>query len=256
MRRLLRAAGAALVTLGIGAAGAACPSRELVVQVTADGVSTVAVACESFRGACTGKSCLKNRILCDPDTCTLRNACQLDNGAEWAPLETMALQVILSRVDRDGVHPAEKSPCVPLNLRPCFRDPLSVIGCPDAPSDAYGCLTDVVDGAVRRALGSGLSYDGFRSPDDGLLTIAVFQKPGHEASCEPDVLVGPLDCAEENLVAAAGLAAPLGAATFDITCAACQGSTHTAVGRDTGPCPVTADACFLQRVAGMIAEIE
>jgi hypothetical protein len=165
----------------------------------------------------------------------------------------MGMRLIVISATADAIEIKKASPCVPLNLRPCIADPTGLFGCADAPADASTCITGAVAQAVQGALGNGLTFDGFQSPDDVALVAAFFHKPGNEASCEATVLVRPDDCGTENLVAVAGLAAPIGGTTFDITCASCQGGSHGSLGGDNQPCPVTQDLCFLQRLGGALA---
>lgn len=239
----------------LGAAGVACPARELPVAITADGAETLIFACESFRDACKGPTaCKRNPLLCEMGAagCTLRNICALPGGPEWAPAEPMGMELLLLEAGASGLVLRKKSPCVPLNLRVCIRDPTGITGCPDGADDVVPCAAGALSVAVRSALGGGLTFDGFKSPDDVILAAAFFRKPGSETSCDPAVLVGPDDCVPENLVAAAGLAAPVGSATFDITCASCESGPHTSLGRDNAPCPVTDTTCFLQDVAALL----
>jgi hypothetical protein len=253
VRPAARLALAALFTAAIGGSGLACPARALDVNITANGVNTLVFGCESFRDACaTLKACRHNVLLCDQSTCELRQECALPNGAEWTPWQTMGMRMLLLAPSGSDLNLKTRTACVPLNLKPCILDKAGLIGCPDAPADAGACAEDVFREAAQAALGSGLTFDGFSSPDDALLVAALYRKPGMESSCDPSVLVAPDDCATENLVAVAGLAAPLGGGTYDITCASCQGGPRTSLGPNTGACPVSANACFLQRIAALL----
>lgn len=255
MRRARRIAAAALVIAFAGIAGPACPSRELVVHVSGDaGVGTLVFACESFRDACaTLASCHKNVLLCEQATCSLRQPCEIPGNPEWNPALPMGMALLIVSVDKGEAAIAARSPCVPVNLRPCIKDKTGIIGCPDAPDDVAACAEDVVGRAVTSALGSGLSFDGFTSPDEALLVAGFFRKPGGLPACDDSALVSPDDCSAENLVAAAGFAQPVGGGAFDITCASCQGSTRSSLGRDTGACPVAKGECFAKRVADALA---
>jgi len=253
---LRRALAALLVAGALGAAGVACPSRDLPVLVTADGVNTVIFACESFRDACKGlQACARNPLLCEagPDGCTLRDVCKLPGGPEWTPAQVMGVELLLLEAAPGGLALRKKSPCVPLNVRPCIRDPTGVFGCADGAADPTPCFTAALATAVDSALGAGLTFSGFDKPDDVVLAAAFFRKPGNETSCDSAVLVSPDDCAVENLVAAAGLASPVGSATFDVTCASCESGPHSSLGRDNEACPVTDKKCFLQQVADVLA---
>jgi hypothetical protein len=252
-QRLL-AAGALAVALGI--AGAGCPSRALSVEISTDGAGTVSLACESFRDACgTPKACARNPLVClsDGASCKLRNGCDLPGNPEWAPTLTMGLSLALVEATGKGLALRRRSACVPLNFRRCVKDPTGLVGCPDGAADLEGCVTSTLVAAVDDALGAGLTFDGFESPDEVILTALFFHKPGDEASCDPAVTVSPEDCTAGSLVAAAGMAAPLGKSTYDITCASCQSGPHGSLGRDNGACPVTGQQCFLQRIADLLA---
>ena len=252
--RARHAVAAALVVIAIGAAGFGCPSRDLAVEVTDDGIGTVILACESLRGTCDGKACERNKILCDQATCKLRKRCEIEGNPEWDPTRVMGLRLLLTEARAEGASLKRKSKCIPLNLRPCLLDPTGLLGCPGGPEDGSTCVTAAVMRAVTDAIGGGLTFDGFDTTDDVLLTAAIFQKRSGEASCEAEVTVSESDCAVDTLVAAAGLAAPLGASIFDITCASCQGGPHASLGRDNGACPVADRECFLVRTAALLAE--
>ena len=241
------------MSAALGALGLSCSARQLDVEITDDGANTLVFACESFRDACTGpQTCHHNHILCDQTTCELKQQCEVAGNPEWTPEQSMGMRLMLLTATADSIDIKKTSPCVPLNLRPCIADPSGLFGCADAPSDSTACITSAIAQAVQSALGSGLTYDGFTKPDDVALVAAFFHKPDDEASCDATVLVRPDDCDAGNLVAAAGLAAPIGSSSFDITCASCQGATHGSLGPDNVACPVTDDQCFLQRMAGAL----
>jgi hypothetical protein len=226
----------------------------------------VVTACESFRAACAPSACHQNDFLCTQDTCELRQACTVGTNPDWSPDVTMGMRLLLLQVTPDALVIQDSTPCVPLNLRPCIRDPTEVNGCPCITSplgpqtcapDPTGaatlaCIRDTLAEATQTAMGSGLGFSGFTSTDDVSLTAAFYKKPGDEASCDAPVLVNPSDCATANLTAVAGLGATSGSTTFDVTCASCQSGTHDSFGPDNAPCPATTDACFLQRVAAAL----
>ena len=253
-RGALRLLLGALFTAAIGATGLGCPARALDVQISTVGVDTLIFACESFRDTCHGPmACHHNRFLCDQATCNIKQECNVAGNPDWAPEHPMGMRLLLLTASADAVDLKKTSPCVPLNLRPCIKDPTGQFGCVNASADINGCITAAIAQAVQGALGSGLTYGGFKSPNDVALVAAFFRKPGDEASCDETLLVRPDDCASANLVAVAGLASPIGSSTFDITCASCQRGTHGSLGRDNEACPVTTDLCFLQRVAGALS---
>ena len=244
--RPLRLALAALFLALVGAAGPSCPSRDIEVQITETGADTLVVACESFSTACsTADSCHKNHFLCDQVTCELKGVCEIAGNPEWAPEQSMGLMLLVLDTSGSSLTVDASSACVPLNLRPCIYDPTSKVGCPTQVTDASACFTAAIAQAVEGALGSGISFPGFTSTDGIALVAALFHKPADETSCNQSVLVNPDDCLPANLVAAVGLGTPIGSNTLDITCASCQGSTHSSTGPNNAPCPVTTDQCFL-----------
>jgi hypothetical protein len=268
-RPLLRAAAALALTTALGAAGLACPARDLSVQVTSTGASTLVTACESFRAACSADSCHENSFLCTQDTCQLRDACTVGQNPSWSPNVTMGMRVLLLETQPSSVAIESASPCVPVNLAPCIQDQTGVNGCPcitnplqpttpmcapDPSGDAtLACIRDTLAQAIQTAMGNGISFSGFTSTDNVALVTAFFEKPGNEHSCgDTPVLVNPNDCAVANMTAVAGLGTPSGSSTYDITCASCQGGTSSSYGPDNAPCPASTDQCFLQRVASAL----
>jgi len=251
--RTVRLAVAAAFVALVGAVGPSCPSRDLEVQITSDGASTLVVACESFSDACSPLSCHKNHFLCDQVTCALKDVCDVSGNPAWAPEQSMGLMLLVMDTSASTLSIEAASACVPLNLRPCIYDPAGKVGCPTPVKDATACFTDAIAQAVEGALGSGISFPGFTSTDGTALVAAFFQKPGGETSCNPSVLVNPEDCLAGSLTAAAGLGTPIGSSMLDITCASCQGGTHSSTGPNNSPCPVTTDQCFLGLVTQALA---
>jgi hypothetical protein len=264
----VRAALAALLVPAAALLGQGCPTRDLQVEITSDGANTLVTGCESFRAACsTPANCHKNRFLCDQSSCALRNGCTLIDAGhtnpDWEPDTPMGMRVLLLQVSPDALTVLDASPCVPLNLRPCILDPSEIFGCkciadPLGPitcgSDPTGdatlaCVRDTVARtAVEQAMNLGTDFGGFTDPTSVTL-VAAFYQAGGVAPCDAGVLVNPTDCIAGNLSAVAGLGAPSGESTYDITCASCQNGTHASYGPDNAPCPVTTDECFLQRVS-------
>lgn len=238
----------------LGAAGPSCPSRDIEVQVTSDGVDTIIVACESFSSACADVlSCRKNQFLCNQKTCTLKDVCEVSGNPPWAPEQAMGMMLLVLDTSGPTLAVEASSACVPLNLRPCIYDASSANGCPTPVADPTACFTAGLGQAVESALGSGLGFSGFTSTDGIALVAAFFHKAADNVSCESPGLVNPDDCLSPELIAVAGLGTPIGSSTLDITCASCQGSTHASSGPDNGPCPVTADQCFLGLVASALS---
>lgn len=232
----------------LGAVEVACPSRDLVVQVTEAGAETLVVACESFHTACDSVSCHVNRLLCDPGTCTLREVCDAGGNPMWRPEEAMGFKLLLLGASNGGVSVENESACLPLNLRPCIYDPLFKDGCAGASVNVDGCIAAAISTQMDAALAGGMSFSGFTSTDDVALVAAFYDAPGQPQSCDATITVDPGACAVGNLTAVAGLAAPIGRNTYDITCASCAGGTLTSYGPDNAPCPVNNGVCFLNSV--------
>jgi hypothetical protein len=255
----LHLAVAAFFAALLGAALAACPSRDLQVQITTAGANTLVVACESFRAACEPDAgCHLNHFLCDQVKCTLKDACEARTEAgpnpSWRPEQSMGFKLLLLQASIDSVTIENESPCFPLNLRPCIFDPIPDSGCADSGVNTDECITQAISAAVDNALAGGLTFPGFTSTDNVALVAGFYHKPGAEQRCDSNLPMDPTACDNANLMAVAGLAAPIGSNLFDITCASCQGGTHGSYGGDNAPCPVTKNACFLQRVlAALVA---
>lgn len=258
--RALRLGVAAFFAALVGAAVAACPTRDLEVQVSSAGADTLVVACESFRAACDPDAgCHLNHFLCNQVTCTLKDVCEASTEAgvnpPWRPEQSMGFKLLLLEASPDSVTVENQSPCLPLNLRPCIFDPTTPKSCADSGVDTDQCISAAISAAVDMALVGGLTFPGFTSTDNVALVAAFYHKPGDEETCDPRIVVDASACADSKLIAVAGLAAPIGSNVFDITCASCQGGTHGSYGDDNAPCPVTADGgpCFLQRVLTALA---
>jgi hypothetical protein len=268
-RRTPGGAAAALLIAGVAAVTASgCPARNLEVQITSDGADTLVVACESFRDACEPTlSCHRNHLLCNQETCELRDACTVHGGAlQWTPEQAMGMRVFLFEFDDSSgtVTIKSASSCVPINLRPCIWDKSGTVGCPciqgplgpeictdPGSGPTLSCIRDTLAEGVQAAMGGGMGFSGFTDLSNVALVAGFFYMDG-AAPCDAGVTVGPGDCAPANLIAVAGLAAPVGSTTYDITCASCQGSTRSSFGADNAPCPATMDACFLQRVSSAL----
>jgi hypothetical protein len=243
----------------LGVLGAACPSRDLVVQVTEAGADTLVVACESFRSACDSTSCPMNHFLCDRPkydggSCTLKDVCDAGSNPEWRPERSMGLQLLLLKTSSEGVTLENESLCLPLDLRQCIYDPVDNIGCAPPTVNVDGCITTAISTQVDMALAGGMSFPGFTNTDDVALVAAFFLEPGDMEPCEAGVTVDAGTCVAAKLTAVAGLAVPIGSSAFDITCASCQGGTHSSFGVNNAPCPVTPDACFLKLVVAALAD--
>jgi hypothetical protein len=122
-----------------------------------------------------------------------------------------------------------------MRLHPCFDGGRSGIGTAE-------CLASDLNQQLDGAMPGGLGYDGLKNPEEAHLVMAFYQPT---TSSE-----GSGECRRIDMVACAGLAAPLGGGAYDISCASCQGGQKTTLGSDTGPCPrdqtKTNSSCFLQ----------
>lgn len=230
-----RCAAASIFAAALGASGLACPSRDLSVVITQQGVATLVGACELFQGACASLQGCNANTLCDvvpgpPPQCQIHNVCRLGgpDHAAWIPGAPKHAKLFL--LDLEHEEHAGDSKCVEIDT--------------DCESD-LGCMAGKFGDALDEAFPHGLTFDGFEDPADGLLVLAVY---------EPKDGVEP--CALDTLVACAGLAEPLRGGPYNITCASCQGGLHTSLGNDTGPCPVSPGECFLERCAMMLAQAE
>jgi hypothetical protein len=107
--------------------------------------------------------------------------------------------------------------------------------------------TDIgLNDRLTAAVPNGLTYSGLQSPDGALLAMAFFEPRVVAPTCASLGDGGADLCDQANLVACAGLAAPIGGQTYDITCASCQDSVHDSFGPNTGPCFTEGSECFLE----------
>jgi hypothetical protein len=250
---------ASLTAVGLGAVGAACPSRNLDIQVDSNGLVTVLAACDAISHICDGKvSDTCDHIFCewipDPRSPLMRGTCQIKSPCtlslpevhQYESNTATALQLILLSADPAQLQAG--GPCM------CFDENDFV--CPDTGPDGGGSATDCWSASINARLAAGipngLTFGGFSSPDQGVLAMAWFQPPIRGATCADFADSGASLCVEQNMVACAGLGAPPGDATYDITCASCQGGVHSAIGNDNGPCLTAPDVCFLQTCAAAL----
>jgi hypothetical protein len=116
-------------------------------------------------------------------------------------------------------------------------------------SGGIDCMASDLNQQLDGAMPNGVGFDGLQNPEEALVILAFYQ---------------PLDSSEEgggcrraDLSACAGLAAPLGGGSYDISCASCEGGVRTTPGNDNGPCPKDLDknnSCFLQTCDDILAE--
>jgi hypothetical protein len=231
MRRARAIAAATFLSISLGAILAACPARDLTINITETGVASILTACRGFQRSCSAAgSCADDQLLCElvDGECVLRNRCHIGDNSHVTWGNTGKKEGKLLLLSLDGEHLGDASPCFGFDASTCIGD--------------RGCFADKLNDKLDQAIKGGLTFDGFTEQDDALLTFAIFESSdGDEPACDPD-----------RLVACAGLAPPLGGGDFDITCASCQDSSHFALGHDNGPCPTTKTECFLERCERLI----
>jgi hypothetical protein len=255
--RARRLAAASALAAGLGALGVTCSLRDLDIDITSSGLLTALAACDGVSHICDEKAeATCDRIFCDwvpaiehppKGLCQIHEACTLAApGAHAYEGNTpTALQLVLLSTNPTELQAA--TPCL------CFDEDDFL--CPVASADAGSTVTDCWSASINAKLAAsapnGLTFDGFSDPDQGILAMAWFQ-PLSGASCGDFADGGTGLCVEENMVACAGLGAPPGGQTYDITCASCQGGLHSAIGNDNGPCLTKPTECFLQTCAGAL----
>lgn len=242
LRRIVRTTALGIAVLVPGALGLACPAKDLDVVITQGGVVFLGFAC-SQAASCAGKlhaGCLKSAA-CAWDGSACRGKCRIPGNPDWSFDGHQDLQVLLFSSNPARFRRA--SECVA--LAPCPAD------------DLVACTEKSLNVAVTAALSAGaeLTFDGFQDPSDGLIALAIFQRPDGADSAAPP------SCAPERLVACAGLDVPLNETRLDLECASCQDGPRTAVGESTRPCPANlldTRECFLRTcfaaLGGTIAE--
>lgn len=258
--RAVRLAAASLFAAALGAVGLACPSRNLDIAIDANGLLTVVEACEAIEHVCDGKV----RATCDPifcqwepptptapGFCHINNPCTLAPGGMHAYAVGSATSLQLVLLNAGALQVQALGPCV------CFddRDFLCQDGGSGGLQSAADCWAASIDTKLAAQMPAGLTFSGFNDPDQGILAMAWFQ-PISDAGCDALPEAGTALCSDpRNIVACAGLGAPAGASTYDITCASCRDGVHGSIGNDNGPCPSTpaaandAGTCFLQSCA-------
>jgi hypothetical protein len=249
-----RVAAAAVLVSALGAIGLACPSRNLDIAIDSNGLLNVLAACDGLGHVCDDKAeeaC--DRLFCEwipraqhspTGVCQILSPCTLSSpdAHRYQPNTATALQLILLSPNPTQLQAA--GPCL------CFDDNDFV--CPDADADGGSTVTDCWTASINARLAAGtpdgLTFGGFTSPDQGVLAMAWFQ-PESRSSCADLQGNGSGLCVEQNMVACAGLGAPPGTSSYDITCASCQGGVPNAFGNDNGPCFTAPNECFLQTCA-------
>ncbi len=241
-----------LLATALGAIGVACPSRNLDIALDSNGLVTVLAACDALSHICDNKSEMAcDRLFCDwipsqvhppKGACQIRSPCELSNPDRhgYESNTATALQLILLSTNPTQLQAA--GPCL------CFDE--DDFDCPgqDAGASVTDCWTASINARLAAGVPDGLTFDGFTSPDQAVLAMAWFQ-PSFRASCADLPNGGTGLCVEQDMVACAGLGAPPGTSSYDITCASCQEGVHNAFGNDNGPCLTRPNECFLQTCA-------
>jgi hypothetical protein len=246
-----RLAAACLTAASLGAIGVACPSRNLEIDINSNGLVTVLAACDALGHICDLKGEMNcDKIFCDWHPirgCQIKNPCTVSapDAHQYQSNTATALQLILLSTGPTQLQAA--GPCL------CFDEmDFSCAGVPDAGATAADCWSASINAKLAAGVPDGLTFSGFTSPDQGILAMAWFQPPQRGAMCADLPNAGTSLCAEQNMVACAGLGAPPGTASYDITCASCQGGLHSAIGNDNGPCITAPNECFLQTCAEVL----
>jgi len=244
----LVAGGVALLASGM--VGLGCPAKEERIQITVEGIAQLRGACGNTCAPAgeqpNEQQCLAKGKPCvfDPDeqACRRMDACRL--AGHPPPNLRSDAQIRLVLVDPDRIKIRAKSACTPL------------FPCDQVDQQNQGkCLADGINQALDGAMPSGLTYDDLEDPSVVLPVLAIYQSPRGDGDA------GASDgspCAITNLIACAGLAAPVGGdGTYDLTCAACQDGPPGGFGVDNGPCPremagTKTTACFLEGCAKLL----
>jgi hypothetical protein len=183
--------------------------------------------------------------------CAIRDPCVLAQGGTQAFQSSTVTALQLALLSTGPLQLQAAGPCVCFDYRD-FTCPDAGDGSPDTVAD---CWAASIDARLAAGMPDGLTYSGFNNPDQGILAMAWFQPPSITISCDdlPDGGTG-LCASASNMVACAGLGAPPGTATYDITCASCRNGIHGALGNANDPCPTgtATGSCFLDSCAGAL----
>jgi hypothetical protein len=232
-------AGSAAGALWLALAVTGCPLREKEIRITDDGVRWVRTACENPRGPLPpgpGGGPGGGGFPPPPGGGSDSNACILDNHyppSFWG--RSAEARLFLVSPSERKVHDASKC----MSLHPCLDG--SRFG------PVADCMASDINQQLDGAMPNGLGFDGLKNPEEALLILAFYEPSSSEEAG---------GCHRADLVACAGLAAPLGGGPYDISCASCQGGSRTSTGNDNGPCPrdlSQGNSCFLQVCDSLLA---
>ncbi len=200
-RRALRATRALLsataLAVAMAAALSACPPKELLIDISAEGVGYIVKACS--------KPCSSEAPKC----------CDLHAGQKESS-RPLAFQLALLTRNEDGERSIRaRSKCIELPIG-CAID--EQVGGP-----GY-CLQVQMNERIREHLSDGLGFDGMDpSETEVIMTIhrapALLDLSGHEIPDSAD----PTECVPEHLFACAALENT--GEAYDIVCASCDGQT-------------------------------
>jgi len=176
---------------------AGCPAKELLLDISAEGISYIV------------KACARNCDNSDPKTI----CCPPEGGQKDSP-RPLAFQLSLVTRDADGArHIRARGPCIELPL-----------GCPaelEGGKPGY-CMQVQINDLLQQNMAGGLGFDGMDPADTELIltlhrSAAELDASGHEI---PDT-APPTECVPDDLFACAALDQT--DETYDIVCASCSG---------------------------------
>jgi hypothetical protein len=229
-----------------------CPLRDKEIRITDDGVRWVRTACEPSRGGPFppsgsggsgpggpgGGSGPGGGFPPPPGGGYDPNACVVADRYYSPTFWGGAAEARLFLVSPAERRVQDASKC--MSLRPCLD------GGQFGP--VADCMASDLNQQLDGAMPNGLGFEGLKNPEEAQLILAIYQ---------PSPSEGAGGCHRTDLVACAGLAAPLGGGAYDITCASCQGGSRTAPGSNNGPCPrelvAERTSCFLQVCDDLLA---
>jgi hypothetical protein len=197
-----------------GALIAACPAREIRVEVTPKGVERLILSCEGASVAACDVECCRSVPPGTPD------------HPPPDPTKYTEARLFLLSLDGDV---KDASRC--MDISPCSTS--------DMPQDLdLECIAAKINQQLAGAMPDGLTFDDFEDPADARLFLAIYQPPPGAAPCDP-----------EELVLCAGFAETIGEGVYDIACASCQGGRNQAAQFNTA-CPTEGNGaqtrCFLR----------
>jgi len=189
--------GAAALTLPLAVALSACPPKELLIEISAEGIGYIVKTCQ--------KPCSGEVVPC----------CDLHAGQKDSP-RPLAFQLsVVSRND-DGERAIEtRSECIELPIG-CATD--DTVTSPDY------CMKVQINERIREHLSGGLGFDGM-DPSETELVMTIHRAPavldptGHEIPDSAD----RTECIPAHLFACAALDNT--GEAYDIVCASCDGQT-------------------------------